>query len=392
MKNLIDKFYSAAFFIGLLSGTQAFGYVTLTYSGCKDGFCCTSAPGKWSSNSATINLNTVSYPSGGIWNTLLNFAITTWNNSSPNFTFATTSIARGVGLDDGLSDAWFTANTSVTDGAPAIGPALFNYQTCSYDETDVVFATSGSLANLFWSSNNFISNSNAISDAPISSGNPNRHYVATALHELGHAMGLQHENRWYSIMGNDFETGTWDDGVAFYGPYEDGSRGAISLYSKRPSGYSDVGITPFVYKEADGQYSKQVVKNLSIVSGGVVTEINPTFHANSVNYWTIGRGQVVRIYFGPQNNSTTDSLSNVKLRAYLSTDDHITTADTVLGTWNFPTLSSSSYGETYIDVPIPNTSGIANTFQYIGLYINYDGAISDAFSSNNMAQWQIYVI
>ena len=68
------------------------------------------------------------------------------------------------------------------------------------------------------------------------------HLRATASHELGHALGLQHENRLYNIMGDDFSHTYANGNLLISGRGEDASEGLVRIYGAAGSVRPDIAI------------------------------------------------------------------------------------------------------------------------------------------------------
>jgi len=230
------------------TGASAYSYQT--FSGCwtdigdpynpfdnKDYCCNRTAPARFSGNQIKFYRSAVSFPDGNAFTDALITAWSRWNNGAGNIQFSTVRDDSGfVGLDNGYNEIWISADEAFMGGAPAFAVNQYNYKTCYYDEADMVFDATPD-GNL-WSTNESDTNKYMFSNTPTS-----RAFIATALHELGHTVGLQHESRYYNIMGADTQYGTRNGTAIYYGPGEDGNNGMAAIYGAG-MGREDISISP----------------------------------------------------------------------------------------------------------------------------------------------------
>ena len=214
-----------------------------------------------------------------------------------------------------------------------------------------------------------------------------RSMTGTAVHEGGHCVGMAHENRYYNMMGADFEHLTWSGGEAFYGPGEDMSNGLINLHGKRSTDdtYRDVGVTVMRYSYASGEYSRHASGVLRDTSG-VQLPVVGSFADQPL--YQVNGGQQVRMELTLENNGEQNSESP-SLGFYLSTNDIISTGDTNVGSGN-PALGRGLPYETYYTITIPSSTIAGDLF--LGAYIDDDGVIPEYTLSNNLNNFAFYPI
>ena len=215
-----------------------------------------------------------------------------------------------------------------------------------------------------------------------------RSVTGTAVHEGGHCVGMGHENRYYNMMGADFEHLTWSGGSAFYGPGEDMSAGLINLHGKRSTTdtYRDVGVTVMRYSYADGAYSRHVSGVLRNTSGTQLPVVGS--YADQALFRVDG-GQQIRIELTLENNGEQNS-ETPSLGFYLSTNDIISTADTNVGNVIGLTLGRALPLETYYTITIPSSTVAGDYF--LGAFIDDDDAIIEYSLSPNLNNTTFYPI
>ena len=178
---------------------------------------------------------------------------------------------------------------------------------------------------------------------------------ATAVHELGSALGFRLNQQNLSAMNNYEDFATWYVSVA----------DAALLRQRFPSrvqSVTDVATYPFVYRVMNGSGVTAIVmpSDAPVVRGGHI----------SVSQFTI-------------ENVGTTNLTNVVLRFYLSTDANVTEGDTEIGSLTLPALESLGYFDGidtwYFRVP---ESVAAGTY-YLGARVTYGGGQSDGGTYNN---------
>ena len=97
-----------------------------------------------------------------------------------------------------------------------------------------------------------------------------RTFESTALHEVGHTVGLAHENRYYNIMGTDYTHlhTTGDNSLRSY-MGEDAVNGLISLYGSDTR--QDLSVSAWRHVGSSGQYSSHGRTRLLSSSGSVLS-------------------------------------------------------------------------------------------------------------------------
>lgn len=187
-------------------------------------------------------------------------------------------------------------------------------------------------------------------------GNGPAYYGATALHEIGHALGLHHNFRNLSTMNY------YEDYAAQYLAIADASI-IRTAYPSQTKSMTDIGTYPFKYDSAKQQYSATTPVSFS-----------PTSVAAGTGTITVSNATV--------ENVGTVNLTNVKVEFYLSTDSTITTSDILLASFTYESFPSTAYDdEPFPDIPIP--SSVPSGTYFVGARVLQNASTADAITYNN---------
>lgn len=346
-----DKRTQPARFFFRLSGVLSVAVMMLLPSVNADAYSwrtCDGGKQIWESRRATMYISTTSMPIGSIWDTRLQNAMWHWNNvKGSGFLFYVGRDTDGTHRDgNGRNEIYFDADD--TGSALAVTFSrwncywLFGWHT-GYKEADIAFNTS-----VFWNLGSYVYP--GTETAGIS-------FEGVALHELGHALGLLHENRWMATMNSYYPSGGPVGYTREWDPLADDRAGARYLY-------------PDSTVETD--VAASAMKSTGSGTSGVVT-VTPT---------GVYRGSDVNIEFTFMNQGTSAQTFNIGF--YLSPDAYITTADTFLG-MNYGAWAASGMIGTFtrsLTIPSYLNPGI----YYIGYFVDYDGRIAEDKEYNNYQQ------
>lgn len=183
------------------------------------------------------------------------------------------------------------------------------------------------------------------------------YYGTTALHEIGHALGLHHNFRNLSTMNYVEDYAGQYIGIA-------DATAIRAAYPAQTKSMTDIGTYPFRYDPAKQQYA-------------ATTPVS--FSPSSV---TAGTGTIT-VSNATVENVGNVNLTNVKIEFYLSTDSTITTGDIPLGSFtydgNFP--SGGFDDEPFPDIPIP--ASVPSGSYFVGARVLQNQATTDSISYNN---------
>lgn len=317
----------------------------------------------WDSNAINLRSASVSFPSGSSWLSALSTSISRVNENPSPFNFSLTSGDTSVGFDNGQNEIWFSSDSAYSPAVTYTWTTcywLFGYHT-SIDETDIVF----------YNGTSYTTSTSTTALWPY--GGASRPFHTTAIHELGHALGLNHVNTEYNIMGQDW-THIHANGSstrAYFG--EDASDGAVALYGLGSG--EDVGLVQWKHLGASGEYSTHQRTKLYNTSG---VELAGSSFEGARRY-NVNKGQTVQLELTAENNGA--HTQNPSLGFYVSTNNIISTGDTLIGTGGL-TLSRDNVYTFKVNVVIPNNL-VSGSNYWLGAVIDRTGSIAEITESNN---------
>ncbi|MBQ4848287.1 PKD domain-containing protein [Pseudoalteromonas sp. MMG005] len=324
---------------------------------------------KWRNQSSmTFNANPTGFAGAfAKWKTSFQQAMNRVNDTPANFTiYVRTDDDNSVGTNNGESEIWWSTGTS------AVAYTITN--SCGNTvETDIVF-------------HNNIPNGgyNDKMDEKTSYrgyGLERRLFETTAIHEIGHTLGLAHENRYYNIMGTDY-THVHTSGENSLRSYvgEDAANGLITLYGS--STRQDVSVSAWRRTGSSGEYSSHG-RNRLLDSNG--TELSSTKVESSCTRdycemrHNVDLGQQVQMELTLENSGS--HAQNVQLGYYISTNATITNTDTLITT-DTVSVSRRVPDEVKKSIVIPNNLQ-PNTNYYLGVIIDNANQVSEWDEQNN---------
>jgi len=298
---------------------------------------CGGVPVKWLRGWTNLSLNTVSLPPGSVWDTRFQNAMWHWNNvKGSSFDFFVLRDTDGtISNDNGVTEIYFSSNIGT---ALAVTTFRSRCSDRSIIETDIGFNL-----NYSWSTDPFNYDS---PDAPYS-------FEGVALHELGHALGLNHEDRWVATLNSFYPDGGPSGHAKEWDPLADDRAGVRFLY---PDATTEIDVAASVFKQS-GAGSSTLVSSPTIATRGSSATMELTFH----------------------NFSTSQLTFNIGF--YLSSNDIISTADRLLGSntgaWADPGVSLT-FSRT---VTIP--ASVAPGRYWLGFILDHDRRHTENHEGNN---------
>jgi len=277
---------------------------------------------------------------------------------------------RAAGRKNGRDQVWYTDDSELLKGHPA---ATWVRSTWSLStgwhikETDIVIDEN----------ENWIHTSAYLTHDVY--GGDADFVDKTIMHELGHALGLDHEDRYYNVMGDAKRYMTlWtcpgtDRVEALAG--EDAGVGLVQQYGSA-SRYlkNDLSVTHWKYAGSDGEYSEhEFVRVHPHVSSGA-------FYGEMLRY-DVTRGETYEFEFTYENNGL-DTQYNVEIEYVVSTNDKISTHDIPLlttSTWDIAPNHPFTLG---IDLTIPTKLKVGQTY-FIGVIVDCNDEIKEFKETNN---------
>ena len=299
---------------------------------------------RWNSSRADMYISTTSFPVGSTWDSALQNSMWHWNNvKGSGFNFYVGRDTDGQhSRTNGVNEVYFSS----TDAGSALAITLSRYH-CYWalgyrygiDETDIAFST-----NVAWKT------------TPLTYDNLGSPYSfeGVALHELGHAQGLLHQDDRMATMNAHYPM---SGGLGYYNewdPLADDRRGVRALYPD--------GIT-----ETD-------------VGGSAFIHLGPGTSWLVASPLSAARGSYTTIEFTFSNLSTASTTFDIGF--YLSTNNFISTSDRLVG-MNYGAWGSTGFTGTFsrtLYIPADVTPGL----YYLGFLIDPANAMGEANEYNNI--------
>ncbi len=319
--------------------------------------------GRWSGNEVTMRASSVSFPSGSSYRTALGTITSRFYSNPSEMWFTQSYDDTSIGFDNGQSEVWFSADSAYD---PAVTFWWNDWLTGDIEEADCVF----------YNGESYTTSMNKTSLWTY--GGSYRPFQTTAIHEYGHAAGLSHENDEYNIMGQDWSHISCNGSTARSYVGEDACDGLVALYGLASGGtFEDVSVTLMKYLGTSGEYSTHQLGKMYTSTGGSLS--SGSF--NGQRRYNVTKGSRYQAEFTWENNGETTQTRNVAF--YISTNSTISTGDTLIGTGSVG-VSRGNVSTTKTTLTIPSTLTSGTTY-YLGVIIDYNGALTETDESNNAA-------
>ncbi|WP_444996066.1 PKD domain-containing protein [Aliikangiella sp. IMCC44359] len=328
--------------------------------------CNNNTPRKWSASSFTFYANPTGFDGQyAKWRTSFAKALERFNATPVNLTISVQlDNETDVGIGNGESEIWWgdgnsavAYNTTSPCGQTIEGDIIF-HNTVPYKD-DMSDKTQ------YWNYG----------------GGGGRTFETTALHEVGHTVGLAHENRYYNIMGTDY-THVHTTGENSLRSYlgEDSVNGLVSLYGG--SNREDLSVAAWRHIGSSSEYSTHGRTRLFNSSGGVLSSSKAVASCNNSQCemrYNVDLGQPIQYEMTLENNGRNSQ--TVKLGYYISTNAAITSSDTLIGT-STVTVTRNTPDTVKKNVTIPSNLN-PNTNYYLGVIIDNDNSVTEWTEANN---------
>lgn len=211
-----------------------------------------------------------------------------------------------------------------------------------------------------------------------------RPYATTLMHELGHVIGLDHESRYYNVMGADWNHIHANDGHARAYLGENAGHGAVFLYGETSNSMEDLSVSHWKYigdpnNNGYSDHDRCAVRN---GNGGWLAKLSYGWDP----VYKVRRGQTIQVEFTYENNGRATQSAPVGF--YLSTTDRITTLDRRIGGWS-AVLARNAPATVTRTVTIPHDAPLG--YAWLGAYVDDDGSVFEMGQALNTAYHRLYV-
>lgn len=306
----------------------------------------------WNAERTTMAISTTSFPIGSVWDAQLQDAMWQWNHANSRFSFfvgrdsdATYNFSNGVnevvlGNVDGPG-----STLAVTHTRSHCTWDIFNGWQFGIDETDIVFDAAETWALAPQTYTGLVLGA---------LGNPPFVFQSVAVHELGHVLGLEHEDRVLATMNSVYPGGGALGHSTDWDPLPDDRQGVRALYGGSGAA-TDLAASAFKH----------------FTTGSPATGLVSSPESAAV-------GSTVAMEFTLANMGTTQQSPYIGY--YLSDNDVISTSDILLGkdSWFANPGSLGTYIRT-LTIPASTPPGV----YYLGFMLDPDDVIAESKEYNS---------
>lgn len=325
-------------------------------------WACGDEPIRQNDNMLSLHKNGESFPEGSDMTVALRAAIERINTNPSGLQVELLEDNGWAGVANGETEIFFSDTALSGDVAQTLPvwvciwrPDFLGGPYTDISETDIIFNSS-----FPWRSTEV--------NTPPTSG---RLIITTALHEMGHSVGMDHESREYNIMGGS-NTHVHRNGELTRGYLgEDASAAFAFIYGPPPTARRDVGVTNMAYAGINGDYSAHR-PTLAYISAGPP----PTPGA------AVKPGGMTYVELTLENNGQA-SEPDVEIDYYLSSNNLITTRDRFLGS-AITTLNRGDVLTYLVQLTIPNDVVVGSAY-WVGAVVDPSNKIAETFEWNNAA-------
>jgi Matrixin/CARDB len=312
-------------------------------------------------------------PEGGA----LQYTIDRWNDNPTVFDFHVRFDEGGVSLHNDQNEIWFSSTDDIVGGTLGVS---FTEDDCGdwepgdgnseIEVSDVVFNADSS-----WTYGTTTYIMTAYGGTAFS-------LRTVALHELGHSLGLQHEDDEYNMMGDAIRHINANGDFAKPYPGEDACFGARALYTDAP-GKEDVGVVHWKWvgrKVVEGQLPYSLHGRTEVFSEDNFAAVLPSVAVEGQPHYLVDAGQEVWAQWSYENNGSSDQPA-VEVGYYLSEGSFINTFDERLGGRTISLNRNDVYTKRHrVVLPADLVDGCD---YWLGAIVDEDDEIDEVNEDNN---------
>lgn len=303
---------------------------------------------KWPYNKTTMYISTTSYPQGTWMDSALQRAMNRWTNvKGSNFTFNFGRDTDGTHGKNLKNEIYMGNLSQFTSTEETLAFTTIDHRNSVIYEKDIAFNPYVTWIDFLGS---WLKTSVAQSDNEA-------YFEGVALHELGHVLGLDHEDDVLATMNSYHPSG--------------GPVGHINIWEVH--GDDRNGIR---YLYPDSTHETDIVASKYFRTAPGKSDVASALYPSPTYLW---RGQTYSIPYTTENLSTTTQSYSVSF--YLSTDSVIGVADQYLTTTYVNNVGKGTSVTKTASITIP--TNISTGTYYLGYIIDLTNDISESRKGNN---------